>query len=201
MAITSNPVSNESNNPYSISSRWGVVANEYTVDGARVDLQDLMVLVSKKRAAAVEGEVAPQATRIRERNERLDKLGQALADMTRIQASYDSEDDGGVWSLDYYAEPSSETREVLDSLKAGLYGYGQSGDGPNEDGWGYYVTKANCEMAIQLLKSEIDGLNNEAQLDMSRLQQLVDRRDESYSTATNLMTAISDTRANLIRNL
>ena len=36
---------------------------------------------------------------------------------------------------------------------------------------------------------------------MSRLQSLVDRRDESYSTATNLMTAISDTRSNLIRNL
>ena len=36
---------------------------------------------------------------------------------------------------------------------------------------------------------------------MSRLQSLVDRRDESYSTATNMMTAISDTRSNLIRNL
>ena len=36
---------------------------------------------------------------------------------------------------------------------------------------------------------------------MSRLQSLVDRRDESYSTATNLMTNISDTRSNLIRNL
>ena len=33
---------------------------------------------------------------------------------------------------------------------------------------------------------------------MSRLQSLVDRRDESYSTATNLMTSISDTRSNLM---
>ena len=47
----------------------------------------------------------------------------------------------------------------------------------------------------------IDGMNNEAQKDMSRLQSLVDRRDESYSTATNLMNAVSDTRSNLIRNL
>ena len=51
------------------------------------------------------------------------------------------------------------------------------------------------------VKSEIDGLNNEAQTDMTRLQSLVDRRDESYSTATNLMTSISDTRSNVIRNL
>jgi hypothetical protein len=42
---------------------------------------------------------------------------------------------------------------------------------------------------------------NEAQTDMTRLQSLVDRRDESYSTATNLMTSISDTRSNVIRNM
>jgi hypothetical protein len=47
----------------------------------------------------------------------------------------------------------------------------------------------------------IDGRNNKAQTDMTRLQSLVDRRDESYSTASNLMTAVSDTRSNLIRNL
>ena len=53
----------------------------------------------------------------------------------------------------------------------------------------------------EMLKSMIDSMNNESQTDMSRLQSLVDRRDESYSTATNLMTAISDCRSNLIRNL
>ena len=54
---------------------------------------------------------------------------------------------------------------------------------------------------VSMLKSMIDGRNNESQLDMNRLQSLVDRRDESFSTATNLMSAISDTRSNLIRNL
>ena len=52
-----------------------------------------------------------------------------------------------------------------------------------------------------MLKTMIDSRNNESQTDMSRLQSLVDRRDESYSTATNLMSAVSDTRSNLIRNL
>ncbi len=30
---------------------------------------------------------------------------------------------------------------------------------------------------------------------------IVDRRDESFSTASTLMTSVSDTRGNLIRNL
>ncbi len=65
----------------------------------------------------------------------------------------------------------------------------------------YIINKQTCEAALSRVKSEIDGLNNEAQADMTRLQSLVDRRDESYSTATNLMTSISDTRANVIRNM
>lgn len=65
----------------------------------------------------------------------------------------------------------------------------------------YIINKQTCEAALSRVKSEIDGLNNEAQADMTRLQSLVDRRDESYSTATNLMTIISDTRANVIRNM
>ena len=63
------------------------------------------------------------------------------------------------------------------------------------------MLKREVEEWIQKCKSKIDGLNNQSQTDMSRLQSLVDRRDESFSTASTLMTAISDTRGNLIRNL
>ncbi len=198
MAIASNPVSNESYNPNSISSRWGITANEYTVDGARVDLQDLMVLVSKKRAAAVEGEVAPQATRIRNRNAELEELGEALAELTKIQAMFEGDDKGDK----HMPEDEWMSKKTGDLLVKLGYSSGDYDSGFHyESGSGYCATKAMIEGMAQTVKSEIDGRNNEAQLDMSRLQQLVDRRDESYSTATNLMTAISDTRANLIRNL
>jgi hypothetical protein len=51
------------------------------------------------------------------------------------------------------------------------------------------------------VKSKIDALNNSAQKDMTRLESLVNRRDEAFSTASDLMSKISDTRSNLIRNL
>ena len=65
----------------------------------------------------------------------------------------------------------------------------------------YYTTKAKCEGAVQALKGEMDKENNASQTDMTRLQSLVDSRDDSYSTTTNIMSAISDTRSNLIGNL
>ena len=36
---------------------------------------------------------------------------------------------------------------------------------------------------------------------MSRLESLVDRRDEAFSTASDLMSEISDTRSNVITNM
>ena len=48
---------------------------------------------------------------------------------------------------------------------------------------------------------KIDALNNEGQKDMTRLQSIVDRRDEAFSTASDLMSKIGDTRSNAIRNM
>ena len=54
---------------------------------------------------------------------------------------------------------------------------------------------------MQLVKSKIDSCNNQSQTDMTRLQSLVDRRDQAFTTATELMTNVSDTRGNLISNI
>ncbi len=167
-----------------LTSLWGVKAYEYKIDGAQVDFQDLMIKISEKRAVTVEGEVTPLTTRIRTRNKDLEILGKSLSELSAAQATLKSDAGGN--------DKSSYT--FSDDVKARvkeLTGYNLDN---NE-------TKKWLEYFVQRVKSKIDGLNNESQTDMSRLQSLVDRRDESYSTATNLMTAVSDTRSNLIRNL
>ena len=63
------------------------------------------------------------------------------------------------------------------------------------------MTKSEVEYWLQMVKSKIDSLNNAAEKDMTRLESLVDRRDEAYSTASDLMSEVSDTRSNLIGNL
>ena len=195
MAIQTDPVSNQN------LAAWGVSGAEYVVDGVKVCFQDLMVVVTEQRAATIEKEVEPMSTRMTSRNKRLESLGNALSDLSGIEAAFKSDDSGGTWSLDYLKQPSEATRTVLDSIESGLWGYGTSGAGDGKGKTGYYVTKSNCEKAIQLVKTQIDKLNNEASADMTRLQSLVDRRDESYSTATSLMQKIADTASALIKNL
>ena len=181
----------ERQDPVQLSQSWGASFSDYAVGGKQVDFQDLMVAVAQNRAVAVEGEVAPLSTRIKSRNQYLEELGQALSEATNKQASFASDDKGDKTMSGWFSAAATATME-----KAGCSSFFKTWSGNQAD-----ATKAGVEGIIQKLKSVIDGQNNQAQTDMTRLQSLVDRRDESYSTATNLMTAISDTRGNLIRNL
>jgi hypothetical protein len=184
--------------PVQLSQSWGVSFSEYQIDSQQVDFQDLMVWVSEKRAITVEGEVTPLTGRISIRNKNLDRSGSLLAIFTKAQAMFKTDAGGGDKTTvsgitsDQYAMLREawfrSTGELVNNINDSW---------ANSSNW----TKSQIEGVIQALKSMIDGMNNEAQKDMSRLQSLVDRRDESYSTATNLMNAVSDTRSNLIRNL
>ncbi len=176
----------ERQDPVAMSQSWGVSFSDYKVSGKNVDFQDLMVAVSERRAVVVEGEVKPLTTRIKQRNVSLDRLGSALADLTREQASFKSEAAGDARS------ELSISKETFKTLQDEIGNLNFS----RRD-----MLKREVEEWLQRVKSKIDGLNNQSQTDMTRLQALVDRRDESYSTASDLMSAVSDTRSNLIRNL
>jgi hypothetical protein len=173
-------------NSVELSQTWGARFCDYTIDSKRVDFQDLMVAISEKRAVAVEGEVAPLTDRIKIRNKELEALGTTLSELTSAQATLPNDATGSTHSSFTFSDTARNTIAKLPNHRWALDN--------NEQ-------KQYLEYFIQLVKSRIDALNNESQTDMSRLQSLVDRRDESYSTATNLMSAVSDTRSNLIRNL
>lgn len=188
----------EKQTPVALSQSWGVSFSDYKIGGKAVDFQDLMVTISEHRAVAVEGEVTPLTVRIKTRNAELDKLGSLLAIFTKAQANFASDASGGSTT-----GVSGITSDQWALLREAYIKRG--GDDPGatwrpswaNDNW----RKDSIEGVIQALKTMIDTRNNQAQTDMNRLQSLVDRRDESFSTATTLMSAISDTRSNLIRNL
>ena len=181
--------------PVNLTQDWGVSFSDYKLNGKKVDFQDLMVAISENRAVAVEGEVSPLTARIKIRNKELDTLSSLLAIFTQTQASYASDADGSA-----RADVTGITQDMIPLASEAYRRKGGTPD-PALSWWNSGWTKASVEGMVSILKSMIDERNNESQLDMNRLQSLVDRRDESYSTATELMSAISDTRSNLIRNL
>ncbi len=183
-----------SKNPVALSQDWGVAFHDYAIGGKSVDFQDLMVAVSVKRADAVEKEVSPLSTRIRNRNATLESLGNALSDLTKVQTNFASDASGSTRS-------SLSISDATYNTLVSVFGRYSTSNPNGVDFTDKKMLKYEVEKWIQMVKSKVDGLNNESQTDMTRLQSLVDRRDESFSTATNLMSTVSDTRSNLIRNL
>ena len=166
---------------------WGITANEYKMGKDQVDFQDLLVNVAKLRAMKVEDEIQPLSKRIRARNSLMDNLGEALSALSGAQAAFTSSSAGD----------ATTTVTFTSGTVSGLKACGQ-----NDYGTGSHtLTKRKVEELVQLVKSKIDSFNNQSQTDMTRLQSLVDRRDQSFSAATDLMTNVSDTRSNLISNI
>ena len=169
----------------SLSQSWGVQFGDFYLDGKHTDFQDLMIAISQNRATAVEGEVKPLSTKITNRNKTLEDLGNVLADLTKLQAQFDSDSKGDARKGSLQRSSQIILQNVFGTLNFSRLD----------------MTKAEVEEWLQKVKSKIDALNNEAQKDMTRLESLVNRRDEAFSTASDLMSKIGDTRSNAIRNM
>ena len=178
---------------------WGIVASDYIYDGNRVDFQDLMIRISEKRATTVEGEIQPLSKRMRQRNANLDKLGQATAEMGEFLGHVSKET--GDEKLSATVSRKGYEGLILAGVNVNEAEENSHVVPPEGGSQTWTVMHSVVDKWNQQLKTKMDALNNASQQNMTRLQSLVDRRDESYSTATSLMQSIADTRASLIRNL
>ena len=178
------------------TDEWGVKVYDYKYLGVKVDLQDLLVTITQHRATSIENEVMPLQEIISRRNKRLERYGAVLQKLTELQATYTGQEDG-------------TTEHKIDITGVLIPGEFEEADfwavvkEIGYEGSGQWLTfsKSEVEGAVARCKNDIDEMNNDSQRDMTRLQSLVDRRDESYSAATSLMTSVSDTRSGLIKNL
>lgn len=176
-------------------SNWGVKVYDYSHKGVHVDLQDMLVSIAQRRALAIEDEVIPLQKIISKRNERLEKYGAVLSKLTELQTKYAGDvTQGESVSLSGVIKSTFTADEFNAIMKS--VGY----DGVVKDTT-LSMSKSAVEGAVARIKSNIDEMNNAAQKDMTRLQAVVDRRDESFSTATTLMTNVSDTRSSTIKNM
>lgn len=165
---------------------YGVAAYDYYHDGKRVDFQDLLTSIAVRRAYAVEKQIAPLSTMMRNRNRQLDEYGELLAKLNKIETSFKDDDDG-----------SSRSTFTLTTREAELL----SGLWAKTVPPGAAPTKAETQEYLQLVKSAMDGLNNRAQKDMTRVQGLVERRDQGFTKSAELLKDIAESRSKLMAAL
>ena len=179
-----------------MEDRWGIQVFDYRMEKVsgegktQVDFRDLTTYIAERRAVEIEKEIQPLSQRITKRNDRLEIVGKATSEMAAFTAKLPSDPDASQNATSYV---SSKTADLLRELSGGQINL--TGDQDNT------MSKADIDKATQLLKTENDKLNNEAQLDMNRMQGIVQQRDNSYNTATSMMTSISDSVSNAIKSM
>ncbi len=192
------------NSDLAVRSYYKVDGVDKAVNGAPLTIEDLTTLLAVKRANILETEITPMAKIIEERNQRIEDLGTLLASIAQTQSKLESQEEGedkafGCKGLCYYLNLYFTSTELT---KANLNNdwFNNNKNDPNaacsskkSDG---YVASAN-----QLVKAKIDSLNNDAQSDLSRMDNLVSKRDEAYTLSTDLLSKFSDGRSAILNNM
>lgn len=171
--------------------KWGVTPVEYLFDSAganQVDFQDLMVSVTERQALAIEKEVKPESVRVQKRTKRLKVCGDGMAELTAFKFKTESDEPNPAATNP--GKISEETAALVEELAGRKILTAGSQVSPHKD---------EVDSANQYIRTESDRLNNVQQLAMSRLETLVQGRDQNFSTAATLMNHVSETRGSTIR--
>ena len=190
------------NSDLEVRSYYKVDGVDSGVNGMPLTIEDLVTLLAVKRANVLEKEITPMAKIIEARNERIEDLGTLLASVAATQSKLEAQEEGDDNSypckgLGYYLKLYFTDSELGE---ANLLGWvnahtsiSDNCDSKKSDG---VIASAN-----QLIKAKIDSLNNDAQSDLSRMDNLVSKRDEAYTLSTDLLSKFSDGRSSIINNM
>jgi hypothetical protein len=164
----------------------------YVMDGKSYDLSTLVLAVSLERADAIEKQLVDQINVMKKRNDVLNGLTKALAALRGKdkQAPFDANTfDTGVPKPD--GTGTYNLKELMESEGMAL---------KSEKG-NWFWTPPQCEEAIEVLKAKTDSLNSDSQVDMIRTQSLVNKRDQAFEMASNLISKDQKSKDAIVGNL
>ena len=190
------------NGDLKVRSFYKVDGVDSGVNGMPLTIEDLVTLLTVKRANILEREITPMAKIIDARNQRIEDLGTLLASVAATQSKLESQEEGddnsySCTGLCYYLKKYFTDSELSEANLLGwCNGHNSINDSCSSKKSDGYIASAN-----QLIKAKIDSLNNDAQSDLSRMDNLVSKRDEAYTLSTDLLSKFSDGRSAILNNM
>jgi hypothetical protein len=172
---------------HSVSAAFGQGAAKNSVaqaggDLSGSDLEAALQAVQNSRANALEDQLREQLKAVQDRNAKIAELNKLL---TKLNVALKNAEKNGA-SPD---QPIEISDEVLDSLKG--HEIEVRGD----------LTASELQRLIESVKDSIDEQSNEQQMDMIKLQELTNKRNEAFDTMTDLIKKMQDSRGTIIGNM
>jgi hypothetical protein len=164
-----------------------------------VDMETLLMSVQIERAKNLDTQLAMQAGEVKARNDQVAELNTL---MTRLRAEQsDSDDTGKIRWTDYATVVLLEKYGLVqnDPHYPASVPSPYSKPGEPVGGWGF--KRSTTDLFLDRAKGAVDKLNSSNQMDMIRLQSLMNKRNESFDMLTNLVEKFSKQQSNIVGNL
>ena len=168
------------------------------MDISGMDLETAMLLVQSRRAELLESQLTAQMSDLQARNDNIAKLNTLIADLQKLRPS-------GTDPLKW-ANLGADTAQGKAMYKrlqeAGVTIPTAGDDRVDEPGTGIYDARQKTFDAWnQELKGKIDAANGTQQMDMLKLQSLMNKRNEAFDLMSNFIKKMADQRSSILGNM
>jgi hypothetical protein len=164
------------------------VANQF---GENMNIPEMIMAIQIERATTLESQIKDQMGDMQKRNEWLKEANAALAALRTARPTSDK--DPAV-SYGSFTKADGTTMEVHDWMTdQGISIETRGGDKAG--------LQSEFDAAISNLKSSIDTVNTTSQLDMVRLQGLLDKRNQAFDFLSNTLSKLGKSMDTPIGNM
>lgn len=159
--------------------------------GAEMSIPELMMAIQMERSNVLDTQIKDQMGEMQKRNEWLRDANAALGAM---RAARPTSEDGGAVSYGTFTNSKGESTNVHDWMLAN--GVDVETTGNDKIG-----VQTEFDQAIQNLKSSIDTVNSTSQMDMIRLQSLMDKRNQTMDLLSNTLSKTGKSLDTIVGNM
>ncbi len=156
-----------------------VGVDNFSMDGQIYDVDTMIMVLQMGRVENLDQSLLDQSQEIKDRNERIKTANEFLAEMRGLKAAEADNDP----SAAYIAFANSNNINI-----------------PHTDIGDCDNAAEKWDANIEAVKGFIDAQNSTSQMDMIRLQQLMNKRNQSYETMTNTISKEAKTKDSIISN-
>lgn len=170
---------------------YGAQIKDYEIGGVKADFSAAIAMASLQQSEAIEALLPALNKTIDARQVKVNDLGEALATLTEALSSMDQKSQSPTRSSHI-----DETK--IANLQAILARYGLVGIEKNDEGQLIYGNASRCQNDVQ---KALDGESNDLQQNMTLLQSLVQKRDNSFEVAHKVLAKSNRTASDTIASI
>ena len=158
--------------------------------GSDMNIPELILAIQVERGQILDNQIKGQMEDMQKRNAWLRDANSALAAMRAQRPTNDKD----VKSYGTFTDSNGQSQNVhawmqSQGIQIETLGNDQAG------------LQSEFDAAIQNLKSSIDTVNNQSQMDMVRLQGLMDKRNQAFDMMTNTLSKSGKSLDGIISNM